>query len=174
MEKELIIPLKEKLISFETAILAKEKGFKNACDWFVNKDNEYIFMPDFLYPNNSEFSYNPEEDPEVIEWEEMMKTLALAPTQSLLQKWLREVHNIIVDVSLDFFNSYTKESIKYSPTFYTYSNNKKRFWLYTDYINSDECTKEMQEEMPIFQNYSTYEEALEIGLQEALKLIKNS
>ena len=88
-----------------------------------------------------------------------------------LQKWLIEKHQIIVDVSLDFFNSYTKESIKYSPTFYTYSNNKKRFWIYTDYINSDECTKKMQEEMPIFQNYSTYEEALEIALFEALKLI---
>ena len=96
MKKESVTPLKEKLISFETAILAKEKGFKNACDWFVNKDNAYIFMPDLLYPNNSEFSYNPEEDPEVIEWEEMMKTLALAPTLSFLQTWLREICKINV------------------------------------------------------------------------------
>ena len=128
--------MEEQLISFETAKLAKEKGF------------DFIYIIDNELTNHSLI------------------------TQSLLQKWLREKHQIIVDVSLDFFNSYTKESIKYSPTFYTYSNNKKRFWIYTDYINSDECTKKMQEEMPIFQNYSTYEKALEIGLQEALKLIK--
>ena len=148
MEKELIIPLKEKLISFETAILAKEKGFKNACDWFVNKDNEYIFMPDFLYPNNSEFSYNPEEDPEVIEWEEMMKTLALAPTQSLLQMWLREVHEISIKID-DY-----------------YTDSRVRF----DY---NVCQLGSQEDNPVG-IFETYEKALEIGLYQALKLIKNS
>ena len=128
--------MEDTLISFETAKLAKEKGF------------DFIYIIDNELTNHSLI------------------------TQSLLAKWLREVHSIIVDVTLDFFDSYTKESIKYSPTFYTYSNDKKRFWLYTDYINSDECTKKMQEEMPIFQNYSTYEEALEIGLYHALKLIR--
>ena len=148
MKKEPIIPLKERLISFETAILAKEKGFKNACDGFVNKDNEYIFMPDLLYPNNSEFSYNPEEDPEVIEWEEMMKTLALAPTQSLLQKWLREVHEISIKID-DY-----------------YTNSRVRF----DY---NVCELGSQEDNPVG-IFETYEEALDAGLYQALKLIKNS
>ena len=146
MEKELIIPLKEKLISFETAILAKEKGFKNACDGFVNKDNEYIFMPDLLYPNNSEFSHNSEEDPEVVEWKELMKTLVLAPTQSLLQKWLREVHKISIKID-DY-----------------YTNSRVRF----DY---NICELGSQEDNPVG-IFETYEEALEIGLQEALKQIK--
>ena len=148
MEKEPVTPLKEKLISYETAKLAKEKGFKNACDWFVNKDNEYIFMPDFMYPNNSEFTYDPENDPEVIEWEEMMKTLFLAPTQSLLQKWLREVHEISIKID-DY-----------------YTNSRVRF----DY---NVCELGSQEDNPVG-IFETYEEALEIGLQEALKLIKNS
>ena len=148
MKKEPIIPLKEKLISFETAILAKEKGFKNACDWFVNKDNEHIFMPDFLYPNNSEFTYDPENDPEVIEWEELMNTLVLAPTQSLLQKWLREVHEISIKID-DY-----------------YTNSRVRF----DY---NVCELGSQEDNPVG-IFETYEEALETGLQEALKLIKNS
>ena len=148
MEKEPIIPLKEKLISFETAILAKEKGFKNTCNRFVNKDNEYIFMPDLLYPNNSEFSHNSEEDPEVVEWEELMKTLVLAPTQSLLQKWLREVHEISIKID-DY-----------------YTNSRVRF----DY---NVCELGSQEDNPVG-IFETYEEALEIGLQEALKLIKNS
>ena len=146
MEKELIIPLREKLISFETAILAKEKGFKNACDRFVNKDNEYIFMPDLLYPNNSEFSHNSEEDPEVVEWKELMKTLVLAPTQSLLQKWLREVHEISIKID-DY-----------------YTNSRVRF----DY---NVCELGSQEDNPVG-IFETYEEALEIGLQEALKQIK--
>ena len=148
MEKEPIIPLREKLISFETAILAKEKGFKNACDRFVNKDNEYIFMPDLLYPNNSEFSHNSEEDPEVVEWKELMKTLVLAPTQSLLQKWLREVHKISIKID-DY-----------------YTNSRVRF----DY---NVCELGSQEDNPVG-IFETYEEALEIGLQAALKLIKNS
>ena len=146
MKKELIIPLEEKLISFETAILAKEKGFKNACDGFVNKDNEYIFMPDLLYPNNSEFSHNSEEDPEVVEWKELMKTLVLAPTQSLLQKWLREVHEISIKID-DY-----------------YTNSRVRF----DY---NVCELGSQEDNPVG-IFETYEEALEIGLQEALKQIK--
>ena len=145
MEKELIIPLREKLISFETAILAKEKGFKNACDGFVNKDNEYIFMPDLLYPNNSEFSHNSEEDPEVVEWKELMKTLVLAPTQSLLQKWLREVHEISIKID-DY-----------------YTNSRVRF----DY---NVCELGSQEDNPVG-IFETYEEALAIGLQEGLKLI---
>ena len=148
MEKEPTIPLKEKLISFETAILAKEKGFKNACDWFVNKDNEHIFIPDLLYPNNSEFSHNPEEDPEVVEWEEFMKTLAFAPTQSLLQKWIREVH----DMSIKIDDYYTNSGLRF------------------DY---NVCELGSQEDNPVG-IFETYEEALEIGLQEALKLIKNS
>ena len=148
MEKELIIPLKEKLISFETAILAKEKGFKNACDGFVNKDNEYIFMPDLLYPNNSEFSHNSEEDPEVVEWKELMKTLVLAPTQSLLQKWLREVHEISIKID-DY-----------------YTDSRVRF----DY---NVCQLGSQEDNPVG-IFETYEKALEIGLYQALKLIKNS
>ena len=139
MEKEPIIPLREKLISFETAILAKEKGFKNACDRFVNKDNEYIFMPDLLYPNNSEFSHNSEEDPEVVEWKELMKTLVLAPTQSLLQKWLREVHKISIKID-DY-----------------YTNSRVRF----DY---NVCELGSQEDNPVG-IFETYEEALDECLE---------
>lgn len=144
MKKESIIPLKEKLISFETAVLAKEKGFRNACDWSVNKDNEYIFMPDLLYPNNSEFTYNPEEDPEVIEWEDMMKTLVLAPTQSLLQKWLRKIYSIHITIT-----SISQES-----------------WQYHIQKPKDKLGDNYNED------FEDYEEALEDGLLAALKLIK--
>ena len=70
-----------------------------------------------------------------------------APTQSLLAKWLREEYNIHVTSqigNLDFINTYHYE-IRYI--------DKNKFMCK---VNG---------------NFKTYEEALEIGLQKALKLI---
>ena len=68
-------------------------------------------------------------------------------TQSLLAKWLREKHNIYVTSqigNLDFINTYHYE-IRYI--------DKNKFMCK---VNG---------------NFKTYEEAYEIGLQKALKLI---
>ena len=70
-----------------------------------------------------------------------------APTQSLLAKWLRERYNIHVTSqigNLDFINTYHHD-IRYI--------DKNKFIC------------------KVKGNFKTYEEALEIGLQEALKLI---
>ena len=64
---------------------------------------------------------------------------------SLLAKWLREEHNIIVLVDYEGIDGYYYK-------FYSYKEGIK------NYDASDK-------------NYNTYEEAYEIGLQEALKLI---
>lgn len=66
-------------------------------------------------------------------------------TQSLLQKWLREVHNIVVLI-------------------HQYSDTKRYFYLTNEEYNF-ECDWNKL-------SYETYEEALEIGLRENLKLIK--
>ena len=68
------------------------------------------------------------------------------PTQSLLAKWLREEYNIDINIITKH-----KDLGKFYGGFID-TNNK---------INKS-----------IGSNYKTYEEALEIGLQEALKLIK--
>ena len=69
-----------------------------------------------------------------------------APSQSLLQKWLREKHNIHVWCELlDRKNIYRAKVCDNSPSLKYYG-----FW----------------------DDKRSYEEALEIGLQEALKLIK--
>ena len=69
------------LISFETAILAKEKGFNEVClDNYGLDGNLYVRQPIELSPNNS-----------------MWNHVISAPTQSKLQKWLR-VHNIDITV----------------------------------------------------------------------------
>ena len=66
-------------------------------------------------------------------------------SQSLLAKWLREEHNIIVLVDYEGIDGYYYK-------FYSYKEGNK------NYDASDK-------------NYNTYEEAYETGLQEALKLI---
>ena len=104
-------------VTFETAKLAKEKGFEFKVVW------EYILG----------FENNYERD-------------KYLPTQSLLAKWLREEHNIIVLVDYEGIDGYYYK-------FYSYKEGNK------NYDASDK-------------NYNTYEEAYEIGLQEALKLIK--
>lgn len=114
--------MNEQLISFETAKLAKEKGFKRLCDFSYDEDG--------MITGNCEQAYN-----------------FVAPTQSLLQKWLREKHHLIIIVAYQ----YEHDSTPYS------------YWIY----------KELQS-LPINQwvnDLNTYEEALELGLQEALKLI---
>jgi len=73
---------------------------------------------------------------------------------SLLQKWLREEHGIHVN-----------------PTPYResadHSNEITGYYVGTIYYTNGDCYNGVEDS-----NYSTYEEALEAGLQEALKLIK--
>ena len=103
--------LKEQLISFETAKLAKEKG----CNLENCTCGGY---------------------PECICSDKRI-------SQSLLAKWLREKHNIHLiaykNINIDGYD-----------------------WCY---ITTDGITN--------INSYKTYEEAYDIGLQEALKLINN-
>ena len=119
--------MEEQLISFETAKLAKEKGFNEIPCHYVY--DEGILKQSYQAFNRLNFE--------------------LAPTQSLLQKWLRDKHNINV-----LFNTYhVGEPIKgVSYGCYIIDNIKGR-------LSSN------------LAHYTIYEEALEKGLQEALKLI---
>jgi hypothetical protein len=81
--------MEEQLIEFNTSRLAKEKGFYIPCEnFYIEYLNDDVDLFNYeeqrgsgfaeLYRNNKEFKFS-------------------APTQSLLQKWLREVHNIDVE-----------------------------------------------------------------------------
>jgi hypothetical protein len=129
--------MKEEFVSFETAKLAKEKGFNLKCG--VRYDEENTLTTTKLgmnsYPNNFVNSY-------------------AAPTQSLLQKWLRETHNIYVEIF----------TAKYA------WNSKVGFYYHVRTIKSKHDDS--------YHNYrtkfvGTYEEALERGLELALNCIKN-
>jgi len=115
--------MQEELISFETAKLAKEKGFDAPSHYYYSKSKTFIHHS----------PYN------------QLHLLDLAaPTQSLLQKWLREVHKLHITLT-----SISQESWQYHIT-------------------------KVGESLGIRyeQDFNTYEEALEVGLLEGLKLIK--
>lgn len=136
--------MKDVIVSFDTAKLAKEKYFDISCkkvyDTLGKLWNSY-----YATMNNNNVDRGAE---------------CTAPTQSLLQKWLREVHNISIWASTGWYMS------------------KLIYEVEISYIDKDGKFKEIT---PILPNYSSleyrdtysdsYEEALEIGLQEGLKLI---
>ena len=135
--------MKEQLISFETAKLAKEKGYDNKLLTYYKNDLEkgdYLFEK--LITNQTECISNFQSK------YEYDKNISVAPSQSLLQQWLREVHEIEVNPN----HSFTKGGIKLQ---YNVFIESFKYKYLGDYIYAD-----------------NYEEVLELGLQEALKLIK--
>ena len=153
--------MKEQLISFETAKLAKEKDFNILQHSYYFEDGE--FKENSLKGTNGyygeEYEFNLSEFNE--NWNDKWLTKKTgdrcfgcskqkgyletfsAPTQSLLQKWLREVHNLHISIT---------------------QHNKINYVIAVHELN-DESEFEKH-------NIDTYEEALEKGLFEALKLIK--
>ena len=132
----------EQLISFETAKLAKEKGFDIPTLYGCNEQGELLEY--FTYA-----SYSPGE-PEIRIDEFINKWEYQLPTQSLLQKWLREKYNQHIYL-------FPLDKGKWG-----FENNSISINLDHIFINYMYEGKE----------YNSYEEALEVGLQEALKLVK--
>jgi len=140
--------MKEKLIDFETAKLAHSKGF------------------DVIDKINTSYSSTTSLNGEIksvgikllITWIDCWKKTptdtrynytCLRPTQSFLQKWLREVKNI------DCHAMPVRFTGEIEVGYYTYA------------VRSIQPVGRQK------YKFDTWEEALEQGLQEALKLIKN-
>lgn len=124
--------MKEQLISFETAKLAKEKGYNEIAynvyhgEGYLNEAEDNDFE---LFTNGSLYT--------------------VAPTQSLLQKWLREMHGIHILMSL------AVPTLQHRSVIYQVKGGKVITVM--DFTATDN---------------ENYEEVLEVGLQEALKLIQ--
>ena len=132
--------MQEQLITFETAKLAKEKGFF--------QETNRLEIPYYNYKGEFKGDVSDWRIRKYIRGEDTSDIeIVSAPTQSLLAKWLREEHNIIVLVDYEGIDGYYYK-------FYSYKEGNK---------NYDASGK----------NYNTYEDAYEIGLQEALKQIPN-
>lgn len=144
--------MEETLIQFETAILAKEKGFN------INTKYQYQYIETKKLTDEHDFYH--------IEGDFSRSNLRIAsnyyasgcsqvylPTQSLLQKWIREVHNLHIYIDTTPIFDRIQEGSKYKCTI------KLPFqpfrWTTAHYYLAN-----------------TYEQVLEIGLLEALKLIK--
>jgi hypothetical protein len=130
------------IITFPTAKLAKEKGFNISVEWYypIQKTVDGIF---------GELSVgrlrirNSEADMIIIRND----AHAFAPEQSLIQKWLRENHNIdiVIHRSFTMIKSYH----------------------YAILVNQDFDGEKIQECIPD----RTYEEALENAINVVLNLI---
>lgn len=152
--------MEEQLVTFETAKLAKEKGFKELCFAAFHKNNRNDGYFESGIISQSEYFKFPtmsNGDKIAVLQKDYVHTI-LRPTQSLLQKWLREKHNIYVTSKpyIDDVSNETDENIKFQ---ILWENEiidvKDSYNVFSDYTY-----------------YHNYEEALEIGLQEGLKLIK--
>lgn len=137
--------MREKLVKFETAKLAKEKGFDVPSLYSVSGQYKDIIQSSLDFTGKETFTMTDcENAKENTDWEHY-----LVPTQSLLQKWLRDVHQVNIEAYLDqggYYRSQYKMIIK------------------KDFVEVGwrSVTKE----------FKTYEEALEYGLFTGLNLIK--
>lgn len=147
--------MQEEIIAFETAKLAKEVGFQNKTPHKLRR-NYYNYLGEL---NGDCTAYikrfaNEEDTSDFVNVE--------APTQSLLQRWLRDEHDINVVVR----HSY-KTLDKYIVSYSKWRDDKKfRTTYFIIPLDDDGIPNGTH------QDFTTYEGALERGLQEALKLIK--
>lgn len=162
--------MKEKLISIETAKILHDlniSGFDEDTTVYVmwSKDCDYKtkipFEPNVFLNGNyyEDFEYDLEEFKEV--FKEDKKYLEIQfPTQSLLKKWLRETHNIGVESHHDY-NPKDKGSQFY--TSWGYYNGKE--------IGGISNVNGWYDE---YNDWKKYEDALEFGLIETLKMVKSA
>lgn len=151
--------MEETRITFETAKLAKEKKFDLNVSSFFQSNQEIVneinaaeinsklycrsYLPAFKLFHNA--NSNTEQD-----WYSR-------PTQGLLQKWLREVHNIDVEPYLILMTKNNDVEVEqdFDCKEYTYKLKHKGI---SQFVGNAGLKP-------------SYDEAFEVGLQEGLKLI---
>jgi len=142
--------MNEELITINTAIIAKEKGFNEKCrDAFLDGasvNNVGCSAIDDLLTNKDLHKH-------------INNNSYSRPTQSLLQKWLREKHNLIVEPQI-------------------YNTEKYKLYYAVGIVFTESLEKEFLGpndkgiNFQLGKMFTSYENALEAGLQEALKQIK--
>ena len=134
--------MEDTLITFKTAKLAKEKGFF--------QETNRLEIPYYNYKGEFKGDVSDWRARKYIRGEDTSNIeFVSAPTQSLLAKWLREKHNIHIEISNNNYNKLLN---------WSFDLHKLPVGIIQMWERGDST-------------YNTYEEAYEIGLQEALKLI---
>jgi uncharacterized protein YihD (DUF1040 family) len=142
--------MKDELVSFKVAELAKEKGFNIECNALYRTPIIYGIN---VFDNSKNF--NPvEKQTDYNDW-------FSAPTQSLLQRWLREVHKLFINIAI--FKESEEKPVVYDYAITNLNNpydiNDCEIFLKDYGIEKD-------------RDHFSFEEALEEGLKSALELIK--
>lgn len=127
--------IEESYVSFDTAKLLKEAGFRELTKTHYSNSRQ-------VWETAMPVDYN----------DDLNCDTCSRPTQALAARWLREVHRIVVDVT------FIPPSVNGDVWQYFIGDMDELVWK-GDFEPSE-------------RKYSTYEEALEEGLQEAIKLIK--
>lgn len=157
--------MKEELISFETAKLAKKKGL-SITDTLDMWEKYTGYKEDKSIVNFGKSYF------EIIGKDSIYYPCC---TLTLLQKWLREIHrihiviNLWIDMDRQYHYNYTLSQEYYPGT------TNKTFIPFTEYVNETGKFGAWRINHPIKEkvySWRTYEQALEAGLLEALKLIK--
>jgi len=137
--------MEEQLISFATAKLAKEKGCKVDHNRYYD---EKISTVDTFFGNiwKDGFPHN---------------EFIPRPSQSLLQKWLRDIHNIHITISNSLlYNTWHIIELDFIAQGYAAE---------IEWIEHNSCTSTFINKE---NGYDTYEETLELALFKSLQIIK--
>ena len=142
--------MEDEIVSFETAMLLKEKGFNEPCSYYYEDDD--LYKLGYYHGDGTGFVRNNSPIDGRFLCEKMQCT---APTQSLAQKWLRETRNITFNA-----NPHSNDGkIIYVVTIKVISSNK-----YVDFnVMMDNSNKATM--------FDNYEDAIEAGLKYCLKSI---
>ena len=142
--------IEESYVSFDTARMLKEAGFDVPCRGIYRayRMGNSVFR---------EYDRKSAKDDLCRNAVDGFQYEYLAPTQSLAARWLREVNGIHVssNIFMDSANDADGKTV-----------DEWTFWSYDLFDNSGRIIEESDD------SYDSYEQALEAGLQEAIKLIK--
>ena len=142
--------MEDQIVSLETAMLLKEKGFNEPCSYYYEDDELYKLA--YYHGDGTGFVCNNSPINDRLLCEEMQCT---APTQSLAQRWLREIHNVTFNAN-------------------PHSNNGEIVYIITiKNISNKKCIdfNVMMDTRNKATMFDTYEDAIEAGLKYCLKTI---
>ena len=80
--------IQEAYVSFETAKLLKDKGFDESCRYYYVNNGNLMFTEEYFH--NSEIKYGT-----------YTGCICTAPTLQMAMKWLREVHTLFIEITVD-------------------------------------------------------------------------
>ena len=134
--------IKEDYVSFEIAKLLKEKGFDGECRDYYNTDGHF-YSEDF----KSNWNDNRVQIP-----------LFSASTHQMVTKWLREVHNLFIEIQCYGCEADEKAHFEYS-------------YVISEYVkfNTGICTTFGLEERNAKSRFPSYEDACEAAIKYCLE-----